>query len=357
MYVSGVKRESGGVYKVSGHTIASDDGNIYRPGAGGGWDSVQNLHQKRSLSAPFSRSQRNENRACFCAGLLLSLVHARQLKMERPGDVQAKCRQAQRPVPFVPELPERFQFERARQDTKNTTPKGPKMKRQEMHNKRTGVTARQWLVTAMMAGLMCAPAFTTPALAQAYKTGEKASKKLKDLAKEVDLGKVQIETVMSKLNSLVSAPGDDLRKQYKEFDKAAKKMVDIAEKAKKRREEMQTERNAYLKQWDAELAKIQNEDIRTRSADRLKQVQTELDKLANLASEAGGAYRPFQSDILDIQRYLASDLTRSGLQAIAPTVTKANEHATDLRAALGKLSAQLDSMGVAMSSKAAKSKK
>jgi len=69
--VSGIKGESGGVYHVGRHTFASDDGNIYRQNAGGGWDKynsgggwdhVQNLDQTRSLSSEL-RSQEFGNQS------------------------------------------------------------------------------------------------------------------------------------------------------------------------------------------------------------------------------------------------------------------------------------------------------
>jgi hypothetical protein len=71
-YVSGVKGESGGLYNVGGHTIASDDGNVYRQSANGGWDkynssggwdNVQNLDQNRSLSSSFSSQNFGSQRA------------------------------------------------------------------------------------------------------------------------------------------------------------------------------------------------------------------------------------------------------------------------------------------------------
>jgi hypothetical protein len=59
--VSGIKgSDGGGAASVGGHTIAADDGNIYRQGSdgswnkfnsSGGWDNVQNLDQNRSLNS------------------------------------------------------------------------------------------------------------------------------------------------------------------------------------------------------------------------------------------------------------------------------------------------------------------
>jgi hypothetical protein len=61
--VSSVKGASGGVYNVGGHTLASNDGNIYHQNASGdwtkynasgGWDKVQSFDQNHSLSSGLS---------------------------------------------------------------------------------------------------------------------------------------------------------------------------------------------------------------------------------------------------------------------------------------------------------------
>lgn len=70
--VSGIKGESGGIYHVGGHTIASDDGNVYRQNANGGWDkfnanggwdNVQSLDQNRSLNNVFNSQNFGSQRA------------------------------------------------------------------------------------------------------------------------------------------------------------------------------------------------------------------------------------------------------------------------------------------------------
>lgn len=62
-YVSGARGASGGMYDVGGHTLASNDGNIYHQNGNGGWDKyntsggwdkVQSFDQNHSLSSSVS---------------------------------------------------------------------------------------------------------------------------------------------------------------------------------------------------------------------------------------------------------------------------------------------------------------
>ncbi len=208
-----------------------------------------------------------------------------------------------------------------------------------------------WLASVALACLLAAPL-----QAQAYKKGQKTAADLQTLAREVQQGGKQIGLVMNALNQMMDAPGSDLRKQYSEFVKAAKKMGSIADGARKRRIAIQANRQNYIKAWDAELAKIQNEDIKSRGLERRQEVDAKLQKLASAAAAAAADYRAFEADIVDIQKYLATDLTRAGLEAVKPVAQAADEHAGKLRASLIELETQLKALGVAMSAAQPKKK-
>lgn len=203
------------------------------------------------------------------------------------------------------------------------------------------------LATLAILALTCLLA--TPLQAQTYKKGQKTAEDLHDLAREVQEGSKQIGIVMTTLNQMLTAPGADLRKQYSQFDKAAKKMSSIAASARKRRIAIQANRQEYIKAWDAELAKIQNQDIKASGLERRQQVDAQLQTAATAAAAAGANYREFEADIVDIQKYLATDLTRAGLDAIKPVATSATEHAGKIRASLIEVETQLKALGVAMS--------
>ncbi len=194
----------------------------------------------------------------------------------------------------------------------------------------------------------------SPCLAQASKRGEKAADSLKALAKTVQEGQVQVGEVTRALDQLCNKQNQDLRKPFKAYQKAVKKLSSLAADARKRRDGLAQDRQAYLKAWDQDLASIQQEDIRNRGQERKQKVQQELGKLAALGTQVGDTYQQFDAQLRDIQKAVGADLTPAGVQAVAPTANAARASAVSLRENLTKLSAELRSLGVAMSAKAPK---
>jgi len=216
------------------------------------------------------------------------------------------------------------------------------------------VARRSVLSVAVMAAVLVGLATTTSVQAQASKKGEKAAASLKALAKEVEAGDKQIGVVTAALNQLVNKPNEDLKKPYKQFEKGVKKLESITASARKRQVGLKQEKDAYLQAWDQEIAKISNEDIKSRSAERKQKVTDELAKLSDLSSKLSESYKAFEQNLIDIRSALSADLTPGGVQAVAPVANKARENAVSVRDNLKSLSAELETLGFAMSSKAQK---
>lgn len=194
----------------------------------------------------------------------------------------------------------------------------------------------------------------TPCLAQAAKKGEKAADSLKALAKTVEQGEAQVTATTSALNQLCNKANRDLRKPFKAYEKAVKKLSSLAAEARKRREGLEKNRDAYLAAWDQDIAAIQHEDLKMRSLERREQVQKELQNLATLATAVGENYRKYEALLLDIQKVAGADLTQGGIQSVASTANQARASAVALRDSISSLRKELQSLGVALSAKAAK---
>lgn len=190
--------------------------------------------------------------------------------------------------------------------------------------------------------------------AQTAKKGEKAADSLKALAKTVQTGEAQLTEVTSALDQLCNKPNKDLRKPYKAFEKAMKSLSNTAADARKRREGLQKNREAYLAAWDQEIAKIDQVEIRDRSEARRKQVEEELAKLSASASEVGAAYQKYEAQLVDIHTALGLDLTEAGVKSVAPIANEARKSAVTLRESIAALRQELQTLGVKMSAKAAK---
>jgi len=211
-------------------------------------------------------------------------------------------------------------------------------------------------VGIVVCSILLTLASATPCLAQASKKAEKAADSLKDLAKEVQEGEAQLGVVTASLDQLVNKENADLRKPYKAFQKAVEKLTDIAGDAKKRREGLNKNKDAYFKAWDEEIATIQNEDIRSRSAERRQKVQQQLESLSTITSSTADNYRALEQNLKDIQTALSVDLTPGGIKTIAPVANKANQSAAAVRENLTKLHGELETLGFALSAKAPQKK-
>jgi chorismate synthase len=120
---------------------------------------------------------------------------------------------------------------------------------------------------------------------------------------------------------------------------------DLASKAG----EMKAQGADYFAKWDKESAQIQNEDIRGRSETRRNEVASRFNRMSEQYDQAKTAFRPFLSDLRDVQKFLSTDLTAGGLAAIRDTAAKATKDAVTIKESLGRLSNEFKSMGLSMS--------
>lgn len=94
---------------------------------------------------------------------------------------------------------------------------------------------------------------------------------------------------------------------------------------------------------------MRNEDIRTRSEDRRNEVALRFNRISRQYDVTKTSFEPFMSDMRDVQRFLATDLTVGGLSAIKDVSEKANRDAVPLKASMAQLSVEFQGLGVAMS--------
>jgi hypothetical protein len=182
-----------------------------------------------------------------------------------------------------------------------------------------------------------------------YYKSDRTAETLNQSSRMITKGNTLIDESLADLNDLVSNPYPDLRKQFAKFNDAVNDLgaseKDIAGKAV----EMQARGADYFASWDKESAQIQNEDIRGRSETRRSEVASRFDRISQQYEETQAAFRPFMSDLRDVQKFLSTDLTAGGLAAIKDTAAKATRDAAPVKTSLDKLSDDFKRLGVSMS--------
>jgi hypothetical protein len=182
-----------------------------------------------------------------------------------------------------------------------------------------------------------------------YKKSANTAAALNQSAGLITKGNTLIDESLADLNDLVSNPYPDLRKQFKRFDHAVNELGVSAKDLASEAGEMKARGADYFARWDKEAAQIQNEDIRTRSETRRNEVAARFDRMSEQYDETKTAFRPFLSDLRDVQKFLSTDLTAGGLAAIKGTAAKATKDAVPVKESLGRLSDEFKSMGLSMS--------
>jgi len=134
----------------------------------------------------------------------------------------------------------------------------------------------------------------------------------------------QLESTLSALNALTKQKKGDLRPAYDAFAAEIPRTEAAANSTRTRVKWMAGEGQQYFEGWQKEINGIANESLRKKAQKRLNAVKKSYDKVAVELSKGAEKFSPFLSDLNDIKKTLANDVTPSGVKAIRSTVSSAN---------------------------------
>ena len=166
---------------------------------------------------------------------------------------------------------------------------------------------------------------------------------------EVNATNAQLSETMKSLNALMaSRPGEDLRPAYQAYVQNVEKTRQAADTTRRRYEQMNADSNNYFSTWRADNRKIANRDIRAKANQRLEQVRQEYRGSVASLKAAAEQFRPFLSDLTDIQTALSNDLTGKGLSSLSATAKKANFDHDQVQREINEAASHLNAMRTAL---------
>ena len=131
---------------------------------------------------------------------------------------------------------------------------------------------------------------------------------------------------------LATRPGRDLRPAYQAYGENVEKTRKAAETTRRRFEQMNADSARYFSGWKSDNEKISNKQMRKTANQRLEAVQKDYKNSAASLEAAAAKFKPFVSDLADIQTTLANDLTGKGIATVKEAANRANaDHAGVLR--------------------------
>lgn len=134
----------------------------------------------------------------------------------------------------------------------------------------------------------------------------------------------QLKATLGTLNALTKQKKGDLRPAYDAYCTEVVKTHAAADWTMTRIKSMTADGGKYFTTWQNQVDEISNKSLRKKSQKRLDAVKTEYSDILTSLKQAGEKFRPFLSDLGDIQKTLATDLTAGGVSALKSTVKSAN---------------------------------
>ena len=147
---------------------------------------------------------------------------------------------------------------------------------------------------------------------------------IKDARVETMRTAEQLKITLGTLNALSKQKEGDLRPAYNTFSAEVPKTESAAAWTLTRSKWMSSDGRKYFQDWQKTVSSIANESLRKKAQKRLDTVKLSYDKVEASLVQAGEKFKPFLSDLTDIQKALATDVTAGGVKAIRSTVKSAN---------------------------------
>jgi hypothetical protein len=181
---------------------------------------------------------------------------------------------------------------------------------------------------------------------------EQLAASIKEARAETTRTSEQLKATLSALNALTKQTKGDLRPAYSAFTAEIPKTEAAATCTRVRIQWMAGDGRQYFKNWQKTVDGIANESLRKKAQKRLDAVQVNSDKVEASLKEAGEKFKPFLSDLADVQKTLAADVTPGGVKAVRPTVSSANWNHQFVNRAINAALKDMEKMEKALSSEA-----
>ena len=153
---------------------------------------------------------------------------------------------------------------------------------------------------------------------------EQLAKSMQDVRLETAQTSGQLAATLSSLNFLSKQTKGDLRPTYEKFCAEVVKTQSAAEVTRTRVRWLESDGQQYFRGWQDSINSIANESLRKKAQKRLNAVQEQYDEVKESLNVAARKFAPFLSNLTDIQKALATDITPGGVKAIRSTVRSAN---------------------------------
>jgi hypothetical protein len=181
---------------------------------------------------------------------------------------------------------------------------------------------------------------------------EQLARSIADTHAETSRTDAQLKATLAAINALTAQKEGDLRPVYNTYCSEVTKTGEAAGWTATRAKWMASDGRKYFQDWQGTVNSIANQSLRKKAQKRLDAVAVKYDKVEVSLQQASDRFKPFLSDLGDIQKALATDVTAGGVKAIKSTVRSANWNHQYVDKAIKAALKEMEKMEKALSSEA-----
>lgn len=179
---------------------------------------------------------------------------------------------------------------------------------------------------------------------------EQLAASIRETRNEATRTREQLKATLDSITALTQQKEGDLRPAYNAFAAEVPKTEAASAWTATRVQWMAGDGQRYFDTWQGTISSISNKSLQKKAQKRFDEAKKSYDKISIALKEAGEKFRPFLSDLSDIQKALANDVTPAGVRNIRSTVKSANFRYGGVSSAVEKALKEMDKMQASLSS-------
>jgi uncharacterized coiled-coil DUF342 family protein len=195
-------------------------------------------------------------------------------------------------------------------------------------------------------GLASLVAFAT------YAGQEQLAASITQARQEATVTSGQLNAALTALNTLVNQKEGDLSPAYQAFRAEIPRTQNAATATSSRVEKMARERQNYFADWQNTVNSINDNSLQKKARKRLNAASKGYEKVEAALTTAAEKFRPFLSELSDVEKVLSQDVTVKGIKGIRRVVRDANWNYKAVSVAINRALKEMEKMEKALSSEA-----
>jgi hypothetical protein len=200
--------------------------------------------------------------------------------------------------------------------------------------------------------ILTALSLTTLLVGVTHASQEQLANSIKETRVETTRTSEQLKGTLAAITALTKQTKGDLKPAYNNYCAEVAKTESAAGWTGTRVRWMASDGRKYFQDWQTTVNGIANESLRKKAQKRMDAVKASYDKVEASLQTASEKFKPFLSDLRDIQKALATDVTAGGVKAIKSTVKSANWNHQYVDKAVNAALKEMGKMETALSSEA-----